>query len=304
MLFRRNGDSLAVHTPAKLNLFLEVLGKRSDGYHELETLMVSIDIYDTLVFAGDASNEIRLRCVNASQYVGGRADDSGDDIPDGPGNLVWQAASLLRTHTGVQRGVRIDVHKRIPIAAGLGGGSSNAAATLVALNRLWKLNLSQAELLGLACQLGSDVPFFLAGAPAAVCRGRGEQIEPVRMSLGLHFVVVRPATGLSTALVFRQCQPAQQFKSVRNLTDSLERGRLGCAAGSLHNALQQPAEQLNAEVRQLRTRFSSLSVLGHAMSGSGTAYFGVCAHRRQARSVAARLRAERMGRVFVAQCRP
>ncbi len=326
MLFRRNGHSLVVHAPAKLNLFLEVLEKRSDGYHELETLMVSIGIYDTLAFTPDPSGKIRFRCFHAGRrFVTARrlatarrlttarrlatghpseANASRQEIPGGCENVVVQAANLLRRHAGVKQGVRINLRKRIPAAAGLAGGSSDAAATLAALNKMWNLKLSAAELCQLAAQLGSDVSFFVTAAPAAICRGRGEIVEPFLIPLGLHFVVVRPAAGLSTAAVYRHCRPASRPKRVNCLAESLRAGRLRSAARCLHNALLVPAEQLSEDVRRLRTRFSSLSVLGHQMSGSGTAYFGVCAHRRQALSLAARLRAERLGSVFVAQCRP
>ena len=153
MRFRQVGPSLVVHTPAKLNLFLELLGKREDGYHELETLMVAVDLFDTLTFTEEDSNEIRLRCSGLGagkqgSVPGVRSGGSpsecgrgGEGIPLGSDNLVVKAAQLLREHAGVERGVRIALVKRIPSAAGLAGGSSDAAATLMALNRFWKLGL-------------------------------------------------------------------------------------------------------------------------------------------------------------------
>jgi len=217
MRFRRVGPSLVVHTPAKLNLFLELLGKREDGYHELETLMVAVDLFDTLTFTEEDSNDIRLQCsglgagkqgsVPGSFAPGGAAqasaDAEGEGIPLGSDNLVVKAAQLLRGHAGVERGVRISLVKRIPSAAGLAGGSSDAAATLMALNRFWNLGLGVFELQRLASHLGSDVAFFVDGTSAAVCHGRGEIIEPLDVPLGLHFVIVRPRTGLSTALVYK-----------------------------------------------------------------------------------------------------
>jgi len=308
---------LVVHTPAKLNLFLEILGKRKDGYHELETLMVAVDLFDTLTFTEENSNEIRLRCsLSGIRGQGPTASHirpgahfpeerpTEDEIPTGPENLVVKAAHLLSEHAGVERGVRIDLTKRIPSAAGLAGGSSDAAATLMALNRFWKLGLGTDELRRLASHLGSDVAFFVDGTSAAVCYGRGEIIEPLQVPLGLHFVIARPHTGLSTALVYKHCQVPSQKHSVRALSGALCRGRFGQVGRLLHNALQEPAEQLNPEVSQLKTQFSRLPVLGHLMSGSGTAYFGLCQTRRQARSVASRLRAARIGRVWVAQSRP
>jgi 4-diphosphocytidyl-2-C-methyl-D-erythritol kinase len=313
MQFRRVGPALVVHTPAKLNLFLEILGKREDGYHELETLMVTVDILDTLIFTEENSNEIRLRCsgrgVRRESPTSPRVDRSSSgaaetEIPAGPDNLVVKAAQLLREHAGVEAGVRIALVKRIPAAAGLAGGSSDAAATLMALNRFWKLKLGKPELQRLASQLGSDVAFFVDGTSAAVCHGRGEIIEPLRVPLGLHFVIARPPTGLSTALVFKHCQVPQHKHSVGDLAAALRAGRIERVGRFLHNALEEPAELLNLEVSQLKSRLSNLPVLGRLMSGSGTACFGLCRSRRQARSLASRLRAARVGHVWVVQTRP
>jgi 4-diphosphocytidyl-2-C-methyl-D-erythritol kinase len=313
MRIRRVGPMLVAHAPAKLNLFLELLGKREDGYHELETLMVAVDLFDTLTFMEEDSNDIRLQCsgLGAREWRSAPAgadqastDAAGDGIPLGSDNLVVKAARLLREHAGVDWGVRIALVKRIPSAAGLAGGSSDAAATLIALNRFWSLGLGVSELQRLASHLGSDVAFFVDKTSAAVCHGRGEIIEPLDVPLGLHFVIVRPRTGLSTALVYKHAQVPAQKQSVHDLTAALRAGRIGVAGRLLHNALEAPAERLNPEVHRLQFLFSRLPVLGHQMSGSGTAYFGLCENARQARSLAGRLRGARVGRVWVAQSRP
>ncbi|MGH7126943.1 MAG: 4-(cytidine 5'-diphospho)-2-C-methyl-D-erythritol kinase [Planctomycetaceae bacterium] len=301
MLFCHAERRLVVHAPAKLNLFLEIHRRRDDGFHEIESVLVSVGLYDSLAFADrpsadDDSEAVRLRCR--------RADSSGvDDCPTGAENLVVRAAELLRRHAGMRRGVGIELIKRIPVAAGLAGGSSDAAATLAGLNRWWKLRLSAAELQRLAGELGSDVPFFLAPSPLAVARGRGEQLEPLRLPAEWHFVVVRPSQGLSTAEVYRHCRPAESLRRAAPLIDALRHGRIGSVGRQLHNALQAPAEALNDQVGQLRSALAQLGLPGHQMSGSGSAYFGLCANRRQARSVAARLRAAGAGRVFTVQSR-
>lgn len=303
MLIRQEGRALTVETPAKLNLFLEVLGKRADGYHELETLMVMVGLYDTLTFTEESSGELCLSCLDAGRgHRGGSAPPEA--IPAGRDNLVVQAAELLQREAGTTGGARIVLQKRIPAAAGLAGGSSDAAATLAALNRLWTLGLSSAELQELASRLGSDIAFFLQPSAAAVCRGRGEIIEPLAFSTPLHFVIVRPHTGLSTAQVFGHCRPATTARRVGSLAAALQQGHLAAAARRLFNSLQEPAEQLNSEVRELQQVLSEEPVLGHAMSGSGTACFGMCSSRRQALRIAARLHARRIGRVFVTDCRP
>jgi 4-diphosphocytidyl-2-C-methyl-D-erythritol kinase len=273
--------------------------------------MVAVDLIDTLTFTEEDSNEIRLQCSGLGTGTHGSAqeepqsaDVSGEGIPQGSDNLVVKAAQLLREHAGVERGVQIALVKRIPSAAGLAGGSSDAAATLMALNRFWNLGLRTPELQRLASQLGSDVAFFVDGTSAAVCHGRGEIIEPLDVPLGLHFVIVRPRTGLSTALVYKHAQIPAVKKSVHDLSGALRAGQIGVAGRLLHNALQAPAERLNPEVYRLQSLFSSLPVLGHQLSGSGTAYFGLCESARHARSLAGRLRGARVGRVWVAQCRP
>ena len=303
MLFSRYGQSLIVQAPAKLNLFLEILAKRSDGYHELESLLVSVGLYDTISFTDEETGRVCLSCFQTGSPV--RSDgDSFVSIPGGHQNLVVRAANLLKDYAGIGRGVRIKLQKRIPAAAGLAGGSSDAAATLMALNRFWNLSLTGGELHELGSQLGSDVPFFLGRSAAAICRGRGERVEPVSLTLGLHFVIVCPSVGLSTAAVYRRCRVNEQPCSAVPLVDALRTSRLGQAARLLHNSLQSAAEDLKSEVRRMSLRLSKQPVLGHLMSGSGTACFGLCANQRQALLVAARLRAARIGCVFAVRCQP
>ncbi|MFG0333246.1 MAG: 4-(cytidine 5'-diphospho)-2-C-methyl-D-erythritol kinase [Maioricimonas sp. JB049] len=298
MRFRQHGPSLVVQAPAKLNLFLEVLGKRPDGYHELETVMVSIGLYDTLRFEPEADGRISLSCQHAGEPAAGR-DTPPQNLSTGTDNLICRAALALRDATGCTRGARIALTKRIPMEAGLGGGSSDAAATLVALNRLWHLNLPSAELHQIAAGLGSDLNFFIDSPALAVCRGRGEQIEPVPLGRPLHLVVIRPPEGLSTAAVFREWQSQTSPQSSARLLETLSRGDLGQAGAALHNALQDPAEQLSEQVRNTLRVLGRIESVGAAMSGSGTACFAICPNAASARRIGARLRAQGLGRVFV-----
>lgn len=322
MLYRVSTTHVTVFAPAKLNLFLKVLGKRADGYHELETLMVSVGLYDTLTLSdesrpetggnavgghstgerarGSASGELQLTCYDGNSSSGCRRELPGA----GQDNLVLRAAHLLREFTGTTRGARIELVKRIPLAAGLAGGSSDAAATLWGLNRLWNLGLSVSELMALGARLGSDIPFFLCSTSAAICRGRGEVVEPLPLRARFWFVIARPQSGLSTADVYRHCRPSPISWSAPQLAGELAGGRLQAAAGLFHNALQEPAERLNPDVTRLKTAFARQPFAGHMMSGSGTSYFGVCRSRLQARQLAARLKATRLGDVFVVSIRP
>jgi 4-diphosphocytidyl-2-C-methyl-D-erythritol kinase len=292
MFHRDQTNSVTVAAPAKLNLFLKVLGKRTDGFHELETLMVSVGLYGALT----------LECHDAGSVRPGSPVRELPPVDDN--NLVLKAAHLLRRSTGTSLGAKLTLIKRIPMAAGLAGGSSDAAATLVGLNRLWRLGLSVVELHDLAARLGSDVPFFLCSSPAAICRGRGEIVEPQPLPLRFHFVIARPRSGLSTAEVFRHCRPSQIGWSATDLAAACHRGRIDHAVRYLHNALQEPAERLNTEVTTLKQWFSREAFVGHMMSGSGTSYFGLCRSRSQALQLAARLKAVRLGDVFVARSRP
>ena len=313
MHVRSTAAGLEVLAPAKLNLFLEVLGKRDDGFHEIETLMYPIGLYDTLVFQDDLSGQVSLTCQQAdgpradvTTSVGqgasatGTSSAAGESLPSGADNLVVRAVELVRKRLGLTRGARLRLVKRIPMAAGLAGGSSDAAAALVAANRVWQLGLSADELAALAGELGSDIPFFLHRGPA-VCRGRGEIIEPVDRLGSLAFVVARPPVGLSTPAVYRACRPAGSPRRVAPLIDALRQGRLATAARNLHNQLQAAAESLSPWIARLAGEFARFDCLGHRMSGSGTSYFGWCRDARHARRVAACLRGRGVGQVYAVQ---
>lgn len=294
MHWRRTGNTIEVLAPAKLNLFLEVLAKRADGFHEIETLIWPIRLHDTVLFERVANETISIEIVSAVA-----ASESSVSVPTDEQNLAARAALRLREAAGVRKGARMRLIKRIPTEAGLGGGSSDAAAALVAANEAWGLNWPLERLAPIAAEVGSDVPFFLQGAPA-VCRGRGEQVQPIAGNGLLSFVVVRPPEGLSTAGVYQRCRPAAQPSDVRPLIGALTAGDLCCAGKLMHNQLQPAAEQLSPWIARLRTIFEGLDVAGHLMSGSGSSYFALCRHDRQARAIAARLRGEGLDAVFVA----
>jgi 4-diphosphocytidyl-2-C-methyl-D-erythritol kinase len=305
MHVRSTDRGLEVLAPAKLNLFLEVLEKRADGFHEIETLMYPIDLFDSLVFRDEPHGEVRLTCLthgreHSAPLAAPPGGSAAEELPVGGDNLVVRAVELVRRRCAVTRGAQLRLIKRIPLAAGLAGGSSDAAAALFAANRVWRLGLTLDRLAALAAELGSDIPFFLYGGPA-VCRGRGEIIEPVSGLGALHFVVARPPTGLSTAEVYRACRSSNQPRRVAGLLDALRHGALAGAAGCLHNALQAAAETLSPWIGRLSREFGRLDFLGHRMSGSGTSYFGLCRHARHARRLAACLRARGVGRVYAVQ---
>jgi 4-diphosphocytidyl-2-C-methyl-D-erythritol kinase len=299
MYVHRSPSGWVVQAPAKVNLFFEVLAKRSDGYHEIETLVYPIDLFDTLHFEEDSSAEIKLGCENVSGAWGPRGVTFGD-VPSGSENLAVRAAELLRRRAGVSAGASLRLVKRIPSAAGLGGGSSDAAAALVAANHAWRLGWSAAQLNHLASELGSDVPALVAGGPT-VCRGRGEQVEPVVGLVALHLVVVRPPAGVATADVYRACRPATEPRRLAPLVDALVRGNLAAAGRLLFNRLEPAAKTLSPWIDRLQSEFEQLGCPGHQMSGSGTCYFGLCRGARHARRVARYLQARRLGVAWAVQ---
>lgn len=262
--------------PAKVNLFLELRAKRPDGFHEIETLMVAVSLADTLtVMLADA---LTLTCSDPS-------------LPTGDGNLVVKAANALRRHSGQTGGASIHLNKRIPVAAGLAGGSSDAAATLLALNELWCTNIPKSELAATAAEVGSDVAFFL-DLPSAWCTGRGEIIEPVRSAKRLHLVLVCPPVGLATADVYRQAAVPNTPRPSTAMRTAYAGGDDAGIGRELFNRLQEPAERLCPIVRELREALARHAPLGCLMSGSGSTLFALCSDHRAAVRLAAKLRME------------
>lgn len=286
MLVERSAAAVVVHAPAKLNLFLEVTGKRPDGYHDLQSLMVAVGLYDTLECSPDRSGGLALTC-------------DAPDLSCGPDNLVLRAAEVLRRHTGYAGGARLHLAKRIPMQAGMAGGSSDAAAALAGLNRLWNLDLPAAELARLGAAVGSDVAFFFAPSPAAWCTGRGEVVEPERVGGPLWFVVAKPPVGLSTAAVFRELTLPDVPVPGDEIRAAVRAGDVERIARGLHNRLSEPAERLAPEVAALRRAVLDAGAAGALMTGSGSAVFGLCRDRTEAHRVASALAAAGRTRVEI-----
>jgi 4-diphosphocytidyl-2-C-methyl-D-erythritol kinase len=300
--------SLRMDAPAKVNLTLEVLARRPDGFHELETLMLAVSVCDTLVLQANCHGQLDVRCrwgagLAAEAQGTGRSQSSiWQPLPTTEDNLAYKALRRLQAASGTTQGAAVGLIKRIPAQAGLGGASADAAAALIAANQAWGLHWSRQQLAEIASQLGSDVPFFL-DCGAAVCRGRGEQIEVIRPPR-LALVVVRPPVGLSTPAVYKQCQPQPARHAARHMQAAFDCGDLSAAARCMHNGLQMPAEHLSPWILRLNRAFATTGAVGHQMSGSGSSYFGLYWHLGQARRVARRLRGMNLGAVMVAQTVP
>ena len=299
MLIRQYGHQIRIDTPAKVNFFLELHGLREDGFHQIDTVMQTVSLWDQLYFASTDSGEVELSCQ--LRQPGGQPSEQ-DSIPSDHRNLVVKACHRLQEYAIENQigspfpssGLKIQLTKWIPSAAGLGGASSDCAAALVGANRVWGLGLSLPQLHTIAAELGSDVPFFLYGG-ACRCTGRGEIIQPVSATAGVNLVIVKPPVALSTkevfskvdsSLVVSESNPknlAASTVSANTAVQSLATGRPQAIAGSLFNRLVSAATQLTDQLDRMSDLFDRVGSLGHQMSGSGSSYFGIFPNRKSAR---------------------
>lgn len=298
---------MEVWSPAKLNLFLEVQRRREDGFHEIETLMCPVSLYDRVVLAAGGQGEgsapaIRVTCRWAAELWNSSAAPAratpGLQLPQDDQNTVGKALRALAHHAGQAFNVTAQVIKCIPAAAGLGGGSGNAAAALLAANHLWGLRYPLATLAKIASAVGSDVPFFLYRA-AAICTGRGELIQPVSRVGRLHAVIVKPPIGFSTAEVYQHCQCPQSPQTSAPLLRALRDGNFLALRNSLFNRLQPAAARISDWIERAHGEFERSGCVAHQMSGSGSSYFGISRNRQEAKRLAARMQSHLGGDVFV-----
>ena len=269
----RGSQGLVLRTSAKVNLALEVLGKRDDGYHEIATVLQAVDLFDRLT-------------VDPAETLSLQTDDP--QLPTDEGNLVMRAARLLQKAAGVDRGARLLLHKRIPVAAGLGGGSSDAAAALTGLNGLWGLRWPRPRLQELAVELGMDVPFFL-GTGRAVARGRGERLATLPGGGGYALVLVNPRTPLSTREVYGRVPAGwhEEPTGTERVIEALRRRNPGVLAAALTNNLERVVEPVLPVIGRMKAALLAAGALGAIMSGSGPTVFGLARsldHARQIRS--------------------
>jgi len=280
---------IVIDAPAKLNLGLEVIDRRDDGFHEIATIFVAIDLYDRVTLS--PADDLELH--------------SDDDPLAGEVNLALRALRLLCDETGHPGGARIDLCKRIPVASGLGGASSDAAAALLGGRELWRLDVGDSRLHDLATSLGSDVPFFLRGG-CAISRGRGDRLEPLPLPAQCWFVVVVPDVRIpaKTASLYARLN-ADDFSDGSLITAQATRLRagLGPDVTLLVNAFARPLYTMVPALADLPDTMRDAGAESVAISGAGPAHFALVADRAQAEHVAARLR-ERLGdraQVFVAK---
>ena len=292
---------ISLQARAKLNLSLAVLAKRPDGFHEIESLMVPVTLHDTLTIRTSDSSDVRLTVRFGGRLLEPAAAVLRRDVPTDDSNLVVRAARLLAAEAGETRGLEIDLVKEIPSGAGLGGGSSDAAAALVGAAEAWGIDWPRSRLATLAAQLGSDVPFFLEGGPA-IASGRGERLVAVGGIPALHAVIACPAAGLSTAAVYTHCTPdAAQRGAAERLAGAFVAGDLPTAFTAMHNTLEPPARALAADVGRLLDAMTAAGAVRPMLTGSGSACFALARSEPEARGIAVRLEAAGWPGVFAVQ---
>lgn len=264
---------------AKINLVLDVLAKRGDGYHEVSMIMQALSLFDTVGFHKRKTG-ISLQC-----------NDPG--LPCDSRNLAFRAAELLQQECGVDQGVHIELFKRIPMSAGLAGGSSDAAAVLRGLNQLWQLKLSNLELEQLAARLGSDVPFCLWGGTVQAT-GRGEILQPLPDYAGLGVVLAHPPIQVSTAWVYGQFRQNQKADTLHcaAMRQALEQRDFPAVESKLFNALESVTEPAYPRISVIKQAMTEAGACGVLMSGSGPTVFALTPDRLSAEQLAERLSLE------------
>lgn len=257
-------EILSIPAFAKINWSLRVLGKRANGYHEIETVLQTISVHDTLTFSATDDHEIRLTCDDRS-------------IPSGDTNLVWRAAAALRERYAINQGVKIRLVKRIPSEAGLGGGSSDAAVTLIALAQLWKIEPSAIDLGRIAENLGSDVPFFFCGG-RALATGRGELVKPLDDAREQHLLIIKPNASVATVNAYNALNSSALTSSDAKpilLRSQASDDSASFDLNALHNDFEAVIFQLEPEIERAKNALLKSGARLAMLCGSGAAVSGI-----------------------------
>lgn len=277
--------SKTIKTRAKINLTLDVLYKREDGYHELETIFQSIDLYDVLEFK-PYKKDIIIKCNHPG-------------LPTDAGNIVYAAANLLKKEYNIDKGIEITIDKNIPVGSGLGGGSSNGAGTLKMLNILWDLNLPMERLMELGKRLGADIPFCLLGG-TALARGIGERLEPLPPFPTKWLVLVKPNFSVSTSWAYQNInfQKGARDSNIQNIIQELDRWDIRKAIPYLRNKFEEVVIPAYPEINKIKEKMVDLGGELALMSGSGPVVFGICKDKKGARQIYNYFK-EKYGEVFM-----
>lgn len=257
-------NSIDLKSRAKVNLSIDVLGKREDGYHLVEMIMQTIDLYDKLKITEIEENSILIKSNSL-------------DIPLNEDNIMYKAVNLLRDQFNIEKGIEISIEKNIPVAAGMAGGSSNAAAVLVGLNKLWNLGLSENELKDIGLKLGADVPFCITGG-SALAEGIGEELTNIKgLPEDLNILVCKPNIFVSTKEVYQSLNMDKVKRRPKNkeLIDALQKEDVKFISENMVNVLEEVTSLKYSEIGQIEDIMIKNKALGSMMSGSGPTVFGL-----------------------------
>ena len=264
-------NSITLKSRAKINLSIDVLGKRQDGYHLVEMIMQTIDLYDLIEINEKDNDQITIKSTS-------------DEIPLDCNNLVYKAANLIKKTFNINKGVEIHIKKNIPVAAGMAGGSSNAAAVLVGLNKLWNLNLSNQQLEKIGLKLGADVPFCINGG-AVLALGIGEELTPIKgLTKDVCILVCKPDLFVSTKEVYECIDSKDIDKRPNNkfLIECLKNEETRQLAENMFNVLEGVTMDKHPVIQQIKDIMTNNRALGAMMSGSGPTVFGLYENREDA----------------------
>lgn len=282
-------NKVTINARAKINLTLDVLGKRPDGYHEVEMVMQTIELHDTVLL-----EEVKTGIEVVTDHP---------LLTEGSSNIAYKAAKVLVDRLKISNGLRISIHKKIPVAAGLAGGSTDAAAVLTGINQLWNLGLKFEELAQYGGEIGSDIPFCIRGG-TAVASGRGEIISPLPEIPELWMVLAKPQLEVSTAEIYKHFRAEKVIRrpDTKAMISAVKAGKTPEIVTNLVNVLESVTLERYPEVASLKASMSQLGVVNPLMSGSGPSVFGFVDNRKDAEKIAATLR-EELPNIFVAATR-
>jgi len=264
---------ITVKSRAKINLSLDVIGKRTDGYHEVQMIMQQVNLFDEIkVIENKDNNRITVT-------------SNCDFIPKNNTNIAYKAAEIIKERFNIPYGINIHIQKNIPVAAGLAGGSSNAAGVLTALNKMWDLDLSTEELMDIGVKIGADVPFCILGS-AALAEGIGERLTPINGLKNTWIVLAKPSISVSTAEVYRSLEMDKIIKrpETGKLIQAIEDQDLYTVSSEMINVLETVTERKHSVIRQLKGKMMEYNALGSMMSGSGPTVFGIFRNYKKAKA--------------------
>lgn len=265
-------DKLQLKAYGKINLGLDVIRKRPDGYHDLDMIMQMVDVYDDIIIEKKAGEEI---VVKADAAV----------LSNGKDNLAYMAAKMLFDEFGIKSGVEITIHKRIPIAGGMAGGSSDCATTLIGINEMFNLGLSKQQLMERGVKLGADVPYCMLGG-TAIARGIGEVLTPLPTPPQCHVIIAKPPISVSTAYVYGHIRPDEITKrpDIEQMTLAIKEQDLNKLSDLLYNVMEEVTVSEYPVIEKLKSIMLEKGALNSIMSGSGPTVFGLFDDREKAQA--------------------